>query len=706
VTRSFLKPSGDILKNVPPTFFAGVLFIMVLAVALRTDASAPVLEAPAADVPVTVSDDGPSWTLSNGIVKATVLKRNSNLSSLVYHGINIVGRSEFWEQTPSGEVTSAMTIDPKTNNGERGEVAVKGVNGRMDIEVRYALERGQSGFYTYAQYSHEASYPAAGEGESRFILQMNPTFDWLSVDADRNMLMCSNADLKTGVVVHAKEQRILSTGIYKNSVEHKYSYCGEMYRLPAYGWSSTRDHIGVYFINPSTEYIGGGAAKLDLVCHMGATLLDYWTSGHYGGGAGCSIPAGEKWTKVIGPIFVYFNALENVKEPARSELETLKATEGNPIIPQTWRDNSTALFEDALNKAKSVKAAWPYDWVNGVDYPHKDQRGAATGQLVLDDPQAQTTQLPHLTVGLAHPDYMGTGGAFAHRSGNGDRVTWEHDGKNYQFWTDGSPDGKFSIGNIRPGTYTLHAFANGVLGEFAKTDITIVAGKTVDLGQLIWRPVRYGKQVWEIGYPDRTADKFFKGDGANYWHWGWCLRYPLLFPDDVSYTIGQSDYHKDWFFEQVPHGLSTAWLNPAAKDPANQPFGWVKTESLETYPQTNQTGPWRVYGHGRADTWTIKFNMETAGSGQATLRVALAGSDGAGGLIVGVNGQEVGTIHTISTNAIRYNTDRGVWREYTQPFDGSLLKSGGNTLTLTVPAGDLTSGVVYDYLRLELGSKK
>jgi hypothetical protein len=30
------------------------------------------------------------------------------------------------------------------------------------------------------------------------------------------------------------------------------------------------------------------------------------------------------------------------------------------------------------------------------------------------------------------------------------------------------------------------------------------------------------------------------------------------------------------------------------------------------------------------------------------------------------------------------------------------LKPAENELTLTVPAGDLTSGVVYDYLRLEL----
>jgi rhamnogalacturonan endolyase len=165
------------------------------------------------------------------------------------------------------------------------------VRGGMDIEVRYTLERGVSGFYTYAEYTHPASYPPAGEGESRFILQMNPTFNWISVDKDRNQLMIANGDSRSGVVIHAKEQSIILDGVYKNSVEHKYSYCAVMDKLTAWGWSSTKDHIGVYFINPSNEYIGGGPEKLDLVAHMGATLLDYWTSGHYAGGSGNNIPA-------------------------------------------------------------------------------------------------------------------------------------------------------------------------------------------------------------------------------------------------------------------------------------------------------------------------------------------------------------------------------------------------------------------------------
>jgi rhamnogalacturonan endolyase len=429
------------------------------------------------------------------------------------------------------------------------------------------------------------------------------------------------------------------------------------------------------------------------------------------------VAAGEEWNKVIGPIYIYVNSLGSFETPSKADIDTLAATAGDPTVPAAWKDNATALWQDALSQAKVEKSKWPYDWVSGVDYPHKNERANVTGQLVLVDPQAPTARLPHLTVGLAYPDggpgpgagrggSGGPPGGYKDRGGRrfGNQADWVHDSKHYQFWNDGTEDGRFTITEVRPGNYTLHAFADGVLGEFAKTNITVEAGKPLDLGKLEWKPVRYGRQVWEIGYPDRTGDKFFKGDGANYWLWGWGLRYPLLFPNDITYTIGKSDYHKDWFFQQTPHSESRAWLNPDAKDPANQRFGWVKAESLQQYPQENQAGPWRIYGRGRATTWTIKFTMDKAGQGAAVLRIALAGAD-TNDLAIAVNGTGVGAVHPTSTNALRYNTNKSVWQEQDLKFDAARLKAGENEIQLTVPAGDLTSGVVYDYLRLELNEQ-
>ena len=54
---------------------------------------------------VTVTDNGRSWTLDNGIVKAVIDKRNGDMNSLFYKGIDTMGhdqgQSGYWEQDPS-----------------------------------------------------------------------------------------------------------------------------------------------------------------------------------------------------------------------------------------------------------------------------------------------------------------------------------------------------------------------------------------------------------------------------------------------------------------------------------------------------------------------------------------------------------------------------------------------------------------------------
>ena len=741
----------------------------------------------AQSAPVTVTDNGRTWTLDNGIVKATITKDSGSMPSLIYKGVTITQASGgTWEHNPQGApvLVNSVSIDPATNGGARAEVSIKGKsNGTftmtrsapgggtmVDIEIRYSLGRGESGIYVYSILSHPASYPAMGVGaEDRYITRLNQAFDWITVDKDRNMLEAAPTDWGEGVVVHAKEQRIMAKGVYKNSVEHKYTYSGMQYVTKAYGWSSTKYHIGAYFINPTTEYLSGGPTRIDLDAHFGDNgdpepiILDYWHSGHYDG-TRAQIQAGEEWSKVVGPIYVYVNSLDKPKETTQAELDTLKATEGNPTVPASWTANANALWQDALAQYKKQNAAWPFDWVKGVPYTPAAERGTVKGQIVLVDPMAPkgtSTKLPHLVVGLTHPDIdpasiprpvfgggapgggagagpgagaapglatapgqgAGPGGApGAGRPGgrpgggfnfapNPDAGSWIHDARFYQFFNDGTEDGKFAITKVIPGKYTLHATADGVLGDFAQADITVEPGKTIDLGKLDWKPVRFGKQVWEIGTPDRAAEEFLKGDGPNVWLWGWDLRYALLFPNGLTYTVGKSDPKKDWFFEEVPTATNLSFVNPEAKDPANQRYGWVKAESLTQYPQTDQSGPWKVYGRGKETVWTIKFSMPKAEHGMAALRVALAGANSRGALAVSVNGQYAGAIgdgsnpdnpRLINTDAIRYNTDKGLWQQRTLKFDAALLKAGENTMTFTVPAGEVSSGVVWDYLRLEL----
>jgi rhamnogalacturonan endolyase len=626
--------------------------------------------------PVTITQDKQDFILDNGIVRARVRRANGDLVSLRYQGEELLyvpgldgqrGGGHpwgYWEQTPDRDSCNIplITIDPSENGGQRGEVSIKGYydgydlgtsapggGATCDIEIRYTLAQGESGVYTTAIYTHTADHPSGRVGESRWGVKLNPTvFDWLSVDWNRHKKMLSAADWAKGSQLNAKEIRRLNTGIYQGETEHKYDYSAVQYDVPAFGWSSTTHQVGFWMINPTIEYLSGGPTKVELTCHRdlndvaAPTVLDYWHGGHYGGG-NVTLRKGEAWTKVVGPILNYCNA------------------GGDP----------DAMFTDALHRAELEAKAWPYAWLDGVDYPHKEARGAVAGKLTVRDDQA-TQPVGKMIVGLSQPDIAVTGGGGGgRRGGAGPQViSWQNDAKNYQFWATAADNGAFSIPNVRPGKYTLHALADGVLGEFAKTEIEVKAGEKLALGNIVWQPKRFGKQLWDIGIPNRSAKEFLHGN--DYWHWGLYLKYAQDFPLDVRYVIGKSDFRKDWNYAHVPH--------------------WDGVEK-----ETNDGTSYR----GEAATWTIEFAMPSEGAGKATLRLAVCG--GGAPVTVAVNGEQIGgPVRTMFTRSVGWDGIQGVWNEFDVSFAGSLLQAGANEMTLTVPAGSVTSGNEYDYLRLEL----
>jgi rhamnogalacturonan endolyase len=631
---------------------ARVIFWIALATAFAAAAPPSVRsQVIPADGPVTLSSNGRYFTLANSYVSADVDMHTGELWSLQYRGLEMMGyvsghHAGYWEQMPR-PATPRLTIDPKSNGGERAEVSIKGDFNAFTLEQRYTIGRHDRGLYTYAIFDHPAAARAGGIGESRFGVKLNgQIFDWLSIDARRNRHMPSGFDWDHGIQLNFKEVRRLTTGIYNGHVEHKYDYSACQFDIPAFGWSSTTAHIGLFFINPTIEYLSGGATKYELTGHLddGAggdpTLLNYWRGSHYGGSM-CFVNAGEPWQKVVGPMMIYLNS----------------------------GSTPDAIFQDALAQAAREKQKWPYDWVRGVDYPLAWQRGAIHGRLILTDPLAPTpiTQFKNLLVGLAYPDSSSASSDFGRRYGGGMPLNWQDDAKHYEFWTRGNADGSFTIPKIRPGIYQLHAIADGILGEFSLPNVVVKPGQTIDLGQLQWTPFRFGRQIWDIGIPNRDGSEFSKGD--DYFHWGMYLQYARLFPNDVNYVIGVSDFRKDWYFEQVPHAIH----DDGAGD-----------------------------GQGRATTWTIHFTLPTALHGRAMLRLAICGV-GARAIAVGVNNHPAGMVTGLVYNAtINRDGIGGYWVEKDLAFDADMMKAGDNALTLTIPAGGLTSGIIYDYLRLEL----
>lgn len=613
--------------------------------------------------PVTLSEDADLYILDNGIVTARVAKASGDLVSLRYKNLEMLAtflkpdgapdlerdppganpnglnprmtdhQYAFWSHDAMGPRGTApavarVTIDPRANGGERAEVSVKGLaDGRKmgtgpgasadgqfaaDVEIRFTLERAAPGVYTYSVFTHRAGQPATAIAEARFCAKLADFFDWMSVDARRDFYY--PRDLRAG---------------------DKYIYTALQSANPAFGWSSTAKKVGLFFINPSMEYMSGGPTKVEFLGHRDTNavaapcVLNYWRSSHYGG-AQVKLDADEPWQKIVGPFFIYANTGDT---------------------PQT-------IYADARARAALEAAKWPYAWVrgDGIDYPLADERATVSGRIALDDNGNTFTRL---TVGLTAPD-----------------ADWQRDAKHYQFWTAGSDDGAFMLRNVRPGSYTLRAFADGVLGEFAQTEIIIAPGSDViDLGALVWNPVRRGRQLWEIGVPNRNGSEFFMAEKHD--DPAISLQYARLFPADIRYTIGKSAPARDWFFQHVPRNE-----NPDAKP---EPFHGVRAQ-------------------GRAAPREIIFEMPVAPKpgARATLRLAICGT-GASQIDVTINGRATEGIRDLTPDGvITRHGSQGIWYERELAFDAALLRAGKNTLTLTIPAGPVNNGIIYDYLRLEL----
>ena len=79
---------------------------------------------------VTIGDEPSAFTLSNGIVTARVSKRSGDLTSLQFKGTETLNDRSghaggYWSHDATGgkETVTRVTIDPKANGGERGEVS-------------------------------------------------------------------------------------------------------------------------------------------------------------------------------------------------------------------------------------------------------------------------------------------------------------------------------------------------------------------------------------------------------------------------------------------------------------------------------------------------------------------------------------------------------------------------------------------------------
>ncbi|XP_019709708.1 uncharacterized protein [Elaeis guineensis] len=522
----------------------------------------------------------------------------------------------------------------------------------LNIDKRFVMLRGSSGFYTYAILEHQDGWPDFGIGEMRAAFKLRKDkFHYMAMSDTRQRIMPMPDDRMSerSQQLAYPEAVLLTNPInpeLKGEVDDKYQYSCEDQDNKVHGWISSDPPIGFWLITPSDEFRTGGPMKQDLTSHVGPTTLAMFISSHYHGESP-KFRNGEYWKKVFGPVFLYLNSASNGEDPK-------------------------TLWQDAKMQMQREVESWPYSFPVSEDFQKSSQRGSVSGKLLVRDR-------------YIHGDDIYANGAYVGLALPGEAGSWQRESKGYQFWTRADENGSFTITNVRTGDYNLYAWVPGFIGDYRyNATITITSGNIIDLGPLVYEPPRDGVTLWEIGIPDRSAAEFYipepnpkyvnrlyVNDPADrFRQYGLWERYVDLYPySDLVYTIGKSDYEEDWFFAQVTRKIDEKLYQPT--------------------------------------TWQIKFHLDSVNQSKSyKLRVALA-SVAHSKLQVRFNNLKADPTHFTANpngrdNAIARHGIHGLYWLYDITVSNIWLVQGDNTIFITQPMSQSPfSGIMYDYIRME-----
>ena len=590
---------------------------------------------------VTLTDNGGSVTLANGTVTATIDKGSGKITSMFYRGYQMVQSGGNIYYSMDGDYgyrdMSSCAYAIKTNTTDIVDVSFRqtwnsSLPYAFDIEAHWVLRRGDSGLYAYALLDHPANYPGTTNVEWRMVWKFpNDLLERVYVDDLRHWQMPSSADIAAAQPTSIAEIVYLTTGVRAGHYDSKYEYSAEYENIGCWGHASSVRNIGAWFVTGNYEYFNDGPTKQDLTLAWDYNVIHFGRNHYTLNDSSITYAlANVAWKKIYGPFLLYINY-----DPAGGD--------------QLWAN--------AKSQVQAEHDAWPYAWLTGnTNYPLADARGAISGRFLATDPLKSSTSTSNAWVGLADPS-----------------VDWQFDSVHYEYWVRAAADGSFAIQNIRPGTYTLHAFTDGEMGEFAASNVVVTAGATNTLGDLTWSVPRTGSYLlWEIGVPDRTAREYRHGTSNYYEGFIWNT-FANEFPNPIEYNIGASDWSQNLNFVH------------------------------NSYTVNGARNPWK---------WRLNFLLsDVPAGGNATLNLAFASANSAT-LNLYVN-NEASPFVTITPPAPPAGGNallrEGIHAKYiTQQvaIPVSNLHIGTNTFTLLMNStGSDGNHFMYDALSLELPGK-
>jgi rhamnogalacturonan endolyase len=352
----------------------------------------------------------------------------------------------------------------------------------------------------------------------------------------------------------------------------KYDYSSYEYLHPAHGLFGSKYGLWVVFTPGHDTFIGGPEKQnLDFT---GGILTIEPLSDHYmtGGLTVTSAPnpgntqyvSGTTLTnRIFGPFYVRINKFGgDIRTPDDMYEDAITAGTAHSCFQfdpgrQNFYRRSGASCGDAQNGSSgdaAVSSAMPFE--NLYD---NDAELVASGFV------------PFNTRGDVNVDIGHVEGApktaWAVLSQNGENQIVS--AKSYQYVMDISRTGQGTFHDVVPGTYRLSVFDLGKFGEYRDDNVVVTGDQATVVPTVSFQPEDFGRTVWTIGTPDRSAHEFLHGhDTYN----------PPFGYEDQPYGFDDREYWGNWNYWADFASTDGAVIYNATSGPngpaTNNPEAW------------------------------------------------------------------------------------------------------------------------------------